>query len=115
MNIKEIVNKYKDSDSTGKLGIISDLITIFATIVAIITSQIFTIKFVFDELTIIRIAFYMVALGITLLIIFIYIEFISYVKKEFPSRLFNCSINLIIGGIIVLLMYTVWAFVFTIE
>lgn len=115
MNIKEIVEKYKECDSADKLGIISNITTIISAVIAIITSQILTIKYVIEGTALIRISFYIVAMGISILVFFFYIKGIAYLIKEYKSFLVQSATILIATGSLLLFLVIIWSFVITIQ
>ncbi|WP_368298374.1 hypothetical protein [Cytobacillus firmus] len=115
MNIKEILNNFKNGDSTKRLGILSDIVTIFTAVITLITTQILTLKFVITDTTIIKIAFYIFAMGISLLLLYFYLKAVSYLLKEYKSFLVQSAAILMITSSLILLMVTIWSFVLTIS
>lgn len=115
MKITEIINKFKSGDSTQKLGIISDLVSIFSALATLVTAQFFAFKFVITETTIIKTAFYILAMGISLLAIFFYLKTISYIRKELESFMIQLALILILSSLFILLMYTLWILVLTVQ
>ena len=57
------------------MGIIGNVVTIISTIVALVTGQLLTLKFIVDETTFIAIAFYIIAMGISLLVFSFFLKF----------------------------------------
>lgn len=115
MNIREIIANYRNGNSVEKLAIISSVITIITGFIAIITSQIFTIKFVFDDTTFIRIAFYIIAMGASLLLIYIFLALSSLIRRTSPSFLLTISFIFMALGIVVLGLFTLWSLVLSIQ
>ncbi|MEK4149035.1 hypothetical protein NST02_18390 [Robertmurraya sp. FSL W8-0741] len=113
MNIKELFNSYKNGDSTEKLGIISNLVTIFTAITALITGQLLTLKFVISNTTFIAIAFYIIAMGISLLIFFYYLKGSAILLKTYKSFLVQVSMILIATGALIFAWVIIWSFILT--
>lgn len=110
MNLKEIVNIFKKGDSTQKLGILSDIVTLFTALIALITSQIFTLKFILDDITFIMIAYYMAAMGLSLLITFTYIKGVSFFIKTYNSYLLKSAWFLLFSAVVILILVTIWSY-----
>ena len=115
MNLKDILNNYKKGSSIDKLGIISNLITIFTAVVAIITSQIFAMKFVFDESTLIRTIFYLFAFGLTLLVLHVSFKVTKLFLSEKFDFLFKISLIILFNTCMLFITYIIWSFMLTFE
>jgi len=115
MNLREIIKNYRNGNSVEKLAIISSAVTIITAFIAVITGQIFTIKFVFDDTTFIRVAFYIMAMGVSLLFIYLFLALSSGLRRISPSVLLTISFIIMSLGILVLGIFTIWDFVLTIQ
>ncbi|MGW8428844.1 hypothetical protein ACWGJQ_25930 [Peribacillus simplex] len=113
--IKELIENFKSGDSTQKLGIISDLISIITAVVTLITAQAFAVKFVITETTIIKTAFYILAMSISLFVIFFYLKGISFIRKEYKSLLVQSAFILCFTSFFIFITYTVWSFFLSFE
>lgn len=111
MNLKEIITKYKEGNSIDRLGIIGNVVTIISTIVALVTGQLLTLKFIVDETTFIAIAFYIIAMGISLLVFFLFLKILSLIINLYKSYLIQAALFLIILGIMLLVLVIIWSFV----
>lgn len=114
MDFKEIVEKYQSEDSTVKLGILSNVITLFTAALAIITSQVFSVKY-FEVETVIKIAFYIGAMGLSLFVLFFYLKWGSYILQIYKSLLLQLSIILFGVCSFILFMAFIWGFVLSIQ
>lgn len=113
MNLKDIISSYKKGNSTEKLGIISDITTLITALITVITGQLLTIKFVINEDSFIAIAFYIIAMGISLIFLFLYLKAIRYLITEYRSFLIQIATILIATGGIIFVMVIIWSFVLT--
>lgn len=86
MDIKEIITKYNKADSTEKLGIISNIVTIITAIIALVTGQILTFNFVFESTSLTILGFYMLGMSFSTMLLGFYfwsLKKISIVFKSF--------------------------------
>lgn len=113
--MNEIINQFKDGDSNDKLSIISNLLTIATTIITIVVGQVLTLKFSFNDYTFIVLAFYIGALALTCLAVYLFLKSINFTLisvKSFWLRLFFILISL---SALLLLTTTIWSFVLTVQ
>ncbi|MDU5143539.1 MAG: hypothetical protein E6230_15275 [Paenibacillus dendritiformis] len=115
MNIKEIIMKYKEGNSLDKLGIIGNFVTIITAAITLVTGQLLAFEFVIKETTFIRISFYTATMGLSLLLLFIFLKSLSLFIKTFKSFMLQIAVFLISFAFLSLILTTIWSFVLTIQ
>ncbi len=115
MKLKEIIMKYKEGNSLDRLGIVGNIVTIISAVVALVTGQLLTIKFIFDESTFMLIGFYIIAMGVTLLLIYLFWALASICIKALKPILFGLSVVIILFGFLSLIISNIWYLVLSFQ
>lgn len=115
MKLKEIFNIYKEGNSVDKLGIIGNIVTIVSAFFALIAAQLFSIKYLFEGTTYIKVSFLVITLGVSFIILYLCNFFLSLTKGFIKSLLLRYGVNIIFFGVMFLLATNIWLFILTFQ
>lgn len=115
MKIKGLIDDYKKGSSSEKLSIVSNVITIFTAVLTLIVGQILTLRFAIDVTTFIILGYYLVALGLSLTCIFLYIQVVTFLWRGYESYTLKLGFIIMFAGVLVLILLTIWDFIISLN
>ncbi|MEH7401601.1 hypothetical protein V7148_11480 [Gottfriedia acidiceleris] len=113
--LKDLYNTFKDSDSAGKLGILSDVLSIMTFLFTITIGQLIAMKFVIESVTFVIISWYLVGLGVNLLLFYLVKIAYSDLLGGLKSKILRVALFIILSGLFLLLTTGIWAFLIEIS
>lgn len=115
MKISEIHKDYMNGSPSEKLSIISSLLTVVTFILAIITSQFFAFKYIVDSRTYIAIGLYLLALGISLIVVYLYQLWVQFINKTYEQLILKVAFILIATSSFAFSLVVIWTFILQIQ